>query len=136
MKTTTGVLPAYRPGFDLAGAMVSGACAVHCAAMPLVVAILPGAVARFAGSPLVHQVFAWAVLLTSALAFLPGWLRHRESRIWTWVFFGLGLIGAARCVEGTGSGAMEEVILTTAGGGLLLVAHRLNHTLAYWAGRD
>jgi len=86
----------YRPRADLAGALASGVCAVHCALMPFAAAILPSAAARVFESELVHNLFAIVVLGTSFLAFLPGWIKHGESRIWGWVTSGIALILIAR----------------------------------------
>lgn len=130
-----GVARVYRPKADLAGALASGVCAVHCALMPFAAAILPSAAAQVLGSEWVHNLFAIVVLATSSLAFLPGWLKHGESRIWGWVASGLALIFVARLSGGESLGLGGEALCTTAGGVLLLVAHRLNHTLAYWSER-
>ncbi len=123
----------YRPRADVAGALASGVCAVHCALMPFAAAILPSTAARVFESEWVHNLFAIMVLATSFLAFLPGWLKHGESRIWGWVTSGLALIFVARLSGSEYMGLGGEALCTTAGGVLLLVAHRLNHTLAYWS---
>lgn len=125
----------YRAGTDWVGALASGVCAVHCALMPFAAAVLPSAAARVFSSEWVHDFFAVVVLATSFLAFVPGWLKHGESRIWGWVTSGLAMILVARLSAGEGMGLGGESLCTTAGGVLLLVAHRLNHTLAYWSDR-
>jgi hypothetical protein len=125
----------YRPVSDLLGAVASGVCALHCALMPVAAAFLPAALSRVLSGSLVHGVFAVLVAGTSLVAFVPGWLRHGESRIWPWAMGGMGLIGYARMAEPAALGVAGEAICTTLGGLLLLVAHRLNHSLAYWAGR-
>jgi hypothetical protein len=130
-----GVARVYRPKADLAGALASGVCAVHCALMPFAGAILPSAAAHVFESEWVHNLFVIVVLATSFLAFLPGWLKHGESRIWGWVTSGLALIFVARLSGSESLGLGGEALCTTAGGVLLLVAHRLNHTLAYWSER-
>lgn len=103
--------------------------------MPFAAAILPSAAARVVESEWVHGLMALVVSTTSFLAFLPGWLKHGESRIWGWVTSGLALIFVARLSGAESLGMGGEALCTTAGGALLLVAHRLNHTLAYWSDR-
>jgi len=103
--------------------------------MPFAAVVLPSAAARVFESEWVHNLFAIVVLATSSLAFLPGWLKHGESRIWGWVTSGLALILVARLSGSESLGLGGEALCTTAGGVLLLVAHRLNHTLAYWSER-
>lgn len=122
----------YRPQADVAGAVASGACALHCALMPFAALLLPAAAARVFSSEAVHGLFTGIVVVTSLAAFVPGWLRHGELRVWKWALAGLGLILFARLAGTEDLGAAGEALLTTAGGALLLVAHRLNHSLAYW----
>ena len=119
----------------MAGALASGVCAVHCALMPFAAAILPSAAARVFESEFVHNLFALVVLATSFLAFVPGWLRHGESRIWSWVTSGVALIFIARLSGSESMGLGGEALCTSAGGVLLVVAHRLNHSLVYWSER-
>lgn len=125
----------YRPKLDWIGAITSGACAVHCVALPVLAVLLPSAVVQWVASPLVHHVFAGLVMLTSLLAFVPGWMRHGESRLWGWVGGGLALILYARMADPGSLSGGGEALCTTLGGVLLMVAHRLNHTLAYWTDR-
>jgi hypothetical protein len=124
--------PPSLPRADALGIAASGVCAAHCVLLPLAVMLLPGVVARFLASPWVHGTLACVVVVTSLAAFVPGWLKHGEARIWGWAVGGLGCVLAAR-FEADGS---AEIVLTTLGSVLLIVAHRLNHSLSYWANRD
>ncbi len=124
--------PVYRSTADRAGIAASGVCAVHCLFVPMAVALFPGVMAGLFASPLTHQVLAGVVVCTSLAAFIPGWLKHGESRIWGWALSGLGCVLAARFkAEGA-----AEIVLTALGSVLLIVAHRLNHSLSYWADRE
>ncbi len=117
------------------GAVASGACAVHCALMPFAAALLPAASARVFEGSLFHGLLAVLVVVTSFVAFLPGWLRHGEGRIWRWALSGLALVAYARLADPASLGTAGEALCTTAGGALLIVAHRLNHSLSYWCDR-
>lgn len=122
----------YRPAADRLGSAASGACAVHCALAPLALTFFPGVLAREFSSPLVHHGLAVFVAVSSLLAFVPGWLKHGESRIWAWALSGLACVLAAR-FEAEGS---AEIVLTFLGSVLLIIAHRLNHSLSYWCDKD
>lgn len=124
--------PAYRPRADALGIAASSVCAAHCALLPLAVTLLPGVIARFIAGPWVHGALALVVVATSFAAFVPGWLKHGQARVWGWALAGLGCVLAAR-FEAEGP---AEMVLTGLGSVLLIVAHRLNHTLSYWADHE
>lgn len=117
---------------DTWGIFLSGTCAAHCALAPLAAALLPGVTARVLAAPWLHAALAVAVVVSSLAAFIPGWLKHGEARVWGWALAGLACVLAARFeAEGT-----AEIILTAVGSVLLIIAHRLNHSLSYWADRE
>ncbi len=123
---------AYRPLADRLGIAASGVCAVHCLFVPLALALFPGVMARLFASPFTHHVLTGVVVCTSLAAFVPGWLKHGQARVWGWALAGLGCLLAAR-FEAEGP---AEIVLTALGSVLLIVAHRLNHSLVYWADRE
>lgn len=124
--------PAYRSTADRVGIAASGVCAVHCLFVPVALAFFPGVMARLFASPLTHHLLAGVVVCTSLAAFVPGWLKHGQARVWGWALAGLGCVLAAR-FEAEGP---AEMVLTGLGSVLLIVAHRLNHTLSYWADHE
>lgn len=63
---------------DWCGIVVSVACAIHCAAMPLVIASLPAMGLTFLADASFHKVMAVACSLLAGAAFVPGWRRHRR----------------------------------------------------------
>lgn len=124
--------PVYRSTADRVGIAASGVCAVHCLCVPVALALFPGVMARLFASPLTHHVLAGVVVCTSLAAFVPGWLKHGQARVWGWALAGLGCVLAARFE----AEAPPEIVLTALGSALLIVAHRLNHSLSYWADRE
>lgn len=80
---------------DSIGMVASIGCAVHCAAMPFVVASLPA----FGLSFLAHESFhRWMAIICFAIAisaFVPGWLKHRRLLPASLACVGLSLIGSA-----------------------------------------
>lgn len=63
-------------------------------------------------------------------------MKHLESRVWSWAVLGwLGLL-LARAGSGRGLNEGAEVAVTVVSCGLLVVAHLLNRSLAYWHDRS
>ena len=81
---------------DWLGVLCSFGCAVHCAAMPVLVAILPSLTSlRWLADPLFHQVVAIFCGVLVARAIVPGYRKHRDSRVVTLAGIGLGLLFTA-----------------------------------------
>ena len=70
----TGASQAYR---DWLGVAASLGCAVHCAAMPFVVGLLPLLGLSFLADPSFHKWMVGVCLALALVAFVPGWRRHR-----------------------------------------------------------
>ena len=138
---------------DLAGVTASLACAVHCAAMPLVIAYLPALGLSWMAEEGFHKWMAAICIVLALGAFIPGWRKHRRPSPIVWGFAGLALLmSAAFILEPLGLGcahcdacqtacetpkqptflsaAMIAPWITPLGGLLLVVAHLLNHRFA------
>ncbi len=61
---------------DSVGMVASIACAIHCAAMPLVISYLPLLGLEWLSDESFHQVMAVVCFGLAVLAFVPGWRRH------------------------------------------------------------
>jgi hypothetical protein len=114
-----------------AGAMLlSALCLVHCLALPLVVAVLPWAVAGVLSSESFHLWMLVAVVPSSAVALLLGCRRHRDWRV-----LGVGSAGVlllAVAVIGVYVNDLShhgETLLTVAGAVLTALAHAANFML-------
>jgi hypothetical protein len=84
---------------DRLGIFASAACAIHCAATPILVAALPTLkFTEWMAAPEFHQVAAVLCCSLVALAILPTVLRFRDLRILTLATSGLGLILTAAFV--------------------------------------
>ncbi|TWT73339.1 MerC domain-containing protein [Allorhodopirellula solitaria] len=70
------------------GMLASIACAIHCAAMPFVIAFLPMLGLSFLADESFHKVMVVVCLLLGAFAFVPGWRRHRR-----WLPSGIAALG-------------------------------------------
>ena len=110
---------------DRFGATASFLCALHCAALPLVLAALPALGLGFLASHLFERVFiAFATTLAVAsLAF--GYRRHRR-----WSAFGFLVPGIALLVAGITTDLHSQPLLHAAlvgiGGGFVALAHLAN----------
>ena len=78
---------------DTLGIIASVACAVHCAATPLLLAFLPALTfTEWMASPRFHQVAAGICVGMVALAIWPAFMRFRDYRVLSLSGAGLGLI--------------------------------------------
>lgn len=86
---------------DGAGLFASIACAIHCAAMPLLIGYLPMLGLSWLADESFHQVMAAVCFILALLAFLPGWRKHRSLTPAGIGLAGLGLLAvAAFALEG------------------------------------
>lgn len=119
----------YAAYWDKLGIAGSGLCLVHCLALPVVVGMLPSLGIAFLADEMVHEILAFALIAFAALAFIPGYMRHRDNRVLSLMAAGLGLILFATWGEALvdlhGAG---ETIVSVAGSILLISAHLLNHS--------
>lgn len=122
--------------FDRAGLAVSGACAVHCALVPLAFALLPSLTLALLSlrDPAHGLAFAllrlaryetWTIAVAVALAIgtsLVAWRRHGSRRGLAFALAGALLLAAALVAMTSWSHA----VLAVAGGLALCLAHRAN----------
>ena len=87
--------PARGRWADWAGMIASIGCAVHCAAMPLVLAYLPTLGLGWLASDGFHKWMALICFALAAAAFVPGWRKHRSFRPAIWGGLGLLLLATA-----------------------------------------
>lgn len=116
---------------DRVGATGSLLCALHCAAIPLLIAAVPGiGLGLFAseGFELGFVVFA------SVLAFSSLWIgyrRHRSFRGWLFLVPGMAALWAAVLYQPLHESVVAHAVTMAVGGTLIAVAHILNLRLAH-----
>lgn len=137
---------------DQLGFLLSALCLLHCLLTPVVLGLLPfGATAGFWHHGL-HQIFLVLVPTVALAAFVPGWRRHRDHRIWLYAGAGVTALtlgvwlaeqsavrfdlnpGLAFRFLG-GPGAEAELAATIIGGLCLMRAHWLNRQLCRCGGQ-
>lgn len=80
---------------DRAGLLASLACAVHCAAMPIVIGYLPSLGLSWMAGERFHQWMAVICAVIAFLAFVPGLRRHRRFAPIAFGMVGIGLLTSA-----------------------------------------
>ena len=128
---TTPAKPSWfaRHG-DRFGATASFLCAVHCAALPLVIAVLPAIGLGFLANHKFERGFvAFASMLALTTLFL-GFRRHRQFRAFWFLVPGIVLLAAGMIVDFDQSATLHAVLVSI-GGTLVAVSHVTNLRLAH-----
>lgn len=116
---------------DRACVLLAVVVSLHCLVAPW----LPPRMSYLAGGA-AHGVCAALLAVTSLVATIRGWGRHHSGRVVPWVVSGWLLLALARFQAGSSLGEIGEVLVTLIASLLLLVAHQLNRSLAYWHDRS
>ena len=132
--TTRSKNPRVLSCLDRSGVSVSTLCAVHCACMPVLVALFPAAGLGILADEMTEVgLLALAVLLGLA-SLSVGYRVHRSLWVILTVFTGFGLIVMGRVAEATESETVGSALLV--GGGLTIAAaHLLSRRLCREPGR-
>ena len=137
---------------DLTGFFASIGCAIHCAAMPMVIGYLPALGLGWLATQGFHQAMAVICGGVAIAAFVPAWRRHKSFRPGLLGIIGVSLItghafwGSDCCASEAATCSAEACelclestpqvasflprLVTPLGGVFLICAHLLNHRLA------
>ncbi len=117
---------------DRVGFAASFLCAVHCAVLPLLLALLPAFGLKVGGWIDLDQAFVVFATVLGAGTLTLGYRRHRAFRAWLWLLPGLGLVwlGAFTSLHDHG---ISHAVVMTVGGVLLAGAHFINLRLTHAA---
>jgi len=114
---------------DKVGATASLLCAVHCAAMPLLLTLLPLVGLSFFAS----QWMEWLLVVFSAAlgtaSLCLGYREHKSRRAFAVLSGGLALLALGRIMEQWGIGGFWGVVIVVCGGLTVASAHFLNRRL-------
>lgn len=123
---------------DRIGFAASALCAVHCALLPVALAVLPALGLKAGGWIDFDQAFVVFATLLGATTLTLGYRRHRAFHAWALLVPGLLLVWGASFTPLHDHGLAHAVVMV-AGGSLLAAAHlanlRLSHAAAL-AARD
>lgn len=127
---------AAKPGLltrtaDRIGMTGSMLCALHCAAIPLVIAMVPGVgLGLFASEGLEAGFVVFATVLALASLWM-GFKRHRSFRGWLFLVPGLAAVWAAMLYPPLHQSVVPHAVTMAVGGTLIAVAHVLNLRLTH-----
>lgn len=121
----------FRKWLDRLGATGSLLCAVHCAVLPLLIALLPAlGVSTWLGDGFERAFVVFATLL-GAFSLVWGWRRHRAVRALGLLALGLAALWVGVLYAPLHAALVPHAVAMTFGGTLVGVAHvvnlRLNH---------
>jgi MerC mercury resistance protein len=110
------------------GVWTSALCVVHCLLTPVLISS-SAIVAHFLpAEERVHRSLAVLVALFGTTALMVGFRRHRRATVLALMMGGLTCIGGSAWFGDKLPSHAYEVAITMVGSGLMIAAHRLNHT--------
>ena len=112
---------------DKLGICLSGLCLIHCLLTPVAMLLLPS-IQVLELHEVVHEGLLFVLPVLAILAFVPGYRRHRNWRVFAWALPGFALILFSGLVLDHGIGLVQTSI-TIAGSALLIQAHVVNRRL-------
>jgi len=116
---------------DRIGATGSLLCALHCAAIPVLLAAVPGiGLGLFADEGIELGFVTFATVLAVASLWM-GYRRHRSFRGWMFLVPGLLAVWAAVLYPPLHDSVVPHAVAMAVGGTLIAVAHVLNLRLAH-----
>jgi len=115
---------------DRFGASASFLCAVHCALLPLVIAVLPALGLGFLADHRYERAFIAFASLLALSTLLAGRRRHQRWHAFGFLLPGIALLAAGISVDFDHS-SMLHAMLVGLGGTLVAAAHMTNLRLAH-----
>lgn len=115
---------------DRFGATASFLCAVHCAALPLVIATLPAIGLGFLADHRLERGFIAFASVLALTMLVVGFRRHRQFRAFWFLVPGILLLAGGIIVDFDQSATLHAV-LVSAGGTLVALSHLTNLRLAH-----
>ena len=112
---------------DRVGIWLSSLCAIHCALTPAVLLLLP-TIEITAYHEVLHRSLFLVLPVVAILAFIPGYRRHGDRRVFAWSLPGFALL-AITAFHGV-KDPYAQAAVTIAGSLLLIRAHYLNRALS------
>lgn len=115
---------------DRLGFAASFLCAVHCAMLPVLLALLPAFGLNLGGWIDLDQGFVVFATLLGATTLTLGWRRHRAFHAWALLVPGLALVWAGAFTH-LHDHTLTHAVVMTVGGLLLAAAHLVNLRLTH-----
>ena len=119
---------------DRVGAVASFLCALHCAALPFVIALLPAFGLSFLADHRFERIFIAAASGLALAALIRGYRRHRVARPLFLALPGLALLWTGAWVFDAEDVLALHATLVALGGCCVAYAHVLNLRLSHLSG--
>jgi hypothetical protein len=119
---------------DRVGATASFLCALHCAALPFVLTVLPALGLSFLSDHRFEHVFIAFASVLALTALIRGYRRHRVAAALCLLAPGLILLWTGGWFFDTGSAPIVHAVLVALGGGCVALAHIVNMRLTHLFG--
>jgi hypothetical protein len=129
--TSLRIRSAFAHFADRLGATASFLCAVHCAALPFVLALLPALGLGFLADHGFERGFIVCASLLALATLVYGYLRHRTRRAFVFLLPGLALLWAGGFVFDAHAGIGWHSLLVALGGSGVALAHMTNLRLVH-----
>jgi hypothetical protein len=110
--------------WDKVGMTLSFICIIHCLALPFILITLP-ALKAYTDNESFHTAMVFLVTLTAGVAFIPGYLRHKDKGLMVKVIVALLLI-VGGIILGHEFGELTERVITALGSAFLIYCHYKN----------
>ena len=129
------VIETTRPSWllritDRVGAAASFVCAVHCALLPLVIALLPAIGLGILANHAFERAFIAFAALLAVVSLVTGYRRHRRFRAFWFLLPGVALMLAGLAVDFDARPTWHAVLVSV-GGTLVALSHLANLRLAH-----
>jgi len=115
--------------FDRTSMGISILCAMHCAAMPLILLLSPSLQLVYVNEHLFHQFLVLIIIPASLLAGFLGCKKHKDIKVMIRITLGLGTLSFTAIWGHDVLGEVGELIATVLSSILLASAHLLNFKL-------
>ncbi|MFC4821325.1 MerC domain-containing protein [Dokdonella ginsengisoli] len=127
--------PSSRPSWfarfaDRFGATASFLCAVHCALLPLVIAVLPMLGLGFLADHRFERFFVAFAGVLALSTLIIGFRRHQRFRAFWFLLPGIVLLVAGILID-VDHATVGHAVLVSIGGTLVALAHLVNLRLAH-----
>lgn len=118
----------FTDRFGAAGSLV---CALHCALVPVLIALAPGLGLGLLASVGFEQAFLVFVTVLALVSLVQGYRRHRAYRALMFLAPGLIAVWSTQWIGGMAHDGITHAVVMTLGGTLIGVAHVLNLRLSH-----
>jgi len=115
---------------DRVGATASFLCAVHCALLPLLVAVLPAIGLGFLADHGFERGFVVFAVILAFSTMIAGFRRHHHLRAFWFLIPGVLLLLTGVVIDPDHAGSLHAVLLAS-GGTLVALAHLINLRLGH-----